>query len=280
MLEHLEPKLVQQFLNSLPASLALVDETDHIIWVNDSFLRITSLSAEDVVGRPVSGMSKEVQDLFGQGHVYLTATNKRDAYWLACMSVPLDKYRLQYCSDVTQLQSLIEDRESLKTKVAELNPIDPVTGMPNRRALFQNLEQQASRSRRYGNSMSVMILQLTNLTDFIKRFGNDKANELLLSVSQMLNDQMRWADVIGRLDKNEFLFVLPETEEAAAKELRDKISEHLTRVPLPGAEGTDFKLQVEFGLAQWRKGDDVGLLMQRARETLDGANEKNEKMAS
>jgi diguanylate cyclase (GGDEF)-like protein len=233
-----------------------------------------------VVGKPISAMNAEVQDLFGQGHVYLTATNKRDAFWLACMSVPLEKYRLQYCSDVTQLQSLIEDRENLKTKVAELNPIDPITGMPNRRALFQNLEQQASRSRRYGNSMSVMILQLTNLIDFIKRFGNDKANELLLCVSQMLNDQMRWADVIGRLDKHEFLFILPETEEAASHELRDKIREHLTRIPLPGAEGSDFKLQVEFGLAQWRKGDDVGLLMQRAREPLDGANEKSAKMAS
>lgn len=280
MLEHIEPKLVQHFVDSLPAALALVDESDHIVWVNDSFLRITSLSAAQVVGKPISAMNAEVQDLFGQGHVYLTATNKRDAFWLACMSVPLEKYRLQYCSDVTQLQSLIEDREHLKTKVAELNPIDPITGMPNRRALFQNLEQQASRSRRYGNSMSVMILQLSNLIDFIKRFGNDKANELLLSVSQMLNDQMRWADVIGRLDKNEFLLILPETEEAASHELRDKIREHLTRIPLPGAEGTDFKLHVEFGLAQWRKGDDVGLLMQRAREPLDGANEKSAKMAS
>ena len=91
-------------------------------------------------------MSTEVQDLFGDDHVYLTATNKRDAYWMACMSVPLGDYRLQYCSDVTELQNLIEDREGLKTKVAELNPIDQITGMPNRRALFQNLEQQASRS--------------------------------------------------------------------------------------------------------------------------------------
>lgn len=274
MLEHLKPQLVQQFLEALPAALALVDNREQIIWANDSFLRITTMSRQQVVGKPISDMSREVQDMFGQGHVYLTATNKRDAYWLACMSVQLGDYRLQYCSDVTQLQNLIEERENLKTKVAELNPIDQVTGMPNRRALFQNLEQQASRSRRYGNTMSVMILRLPNLLDFIKRFGNEHANELLLSVSQMLNDQMRWADVIGRLDKNEFLFILPETEEAVTSELRDKISDHLTRIPLPGAEGSDFELQAEFGMAQWRKGDDVGLLMQRARQSLDGASEK------
>ena len=274
MLEHLKPDLVQQFLDSMPSALALVDEAGKIIWVNDSFLRITSLTGDQVVGKAITDMSDEVQGLFSQGHVYLNATNKRDAFWLACMSVPLGKNRLQYCSDVTQLQSLIEDRENLKTKVAELNPIDPVTGMSNRRALFQNLEQQSSRSRRYGNSLSVMILRLQNLIDYIKRFGNDNANALLLSVSQMLNDQMRWADVIGRMDKNEFLLILPETEEIATNELRDKISDHMQRIALPGAQDSGFKLLVDYGVAQWRKGDDVALLMQRARQSLEGAAEK------
>lgn len=272
MLQHLPPELTQQFLDSLPAALALVDKNDEIIWVNDSFMRVTTLSEKQVVGKSLNSLGAEVQEMFKDGHTYLNATNKRDAYWMACMSVPLGEYRLQYCSDVTQLQGLIEDREGLKTKVAELNPIDQITGMPNRRALFQNLEQQASRSRRYGNSLSTIILRLNNLTDYIKKFGNENADQLLLSVSQMLNDQMRWADVIGRLDKNEFLFILPETEESVTGELRDKIQEHLAQITLPGADDSDFKLNSDFGMSQWRKGDDVTLLMERARESLDGVD--------
>jgi len=276
MLQHLPPELAQQFLDSLPAAMVLVDKDDEILWANNSFMRVTTLTESQIIGKPLSSLGADVQEMFKEGHVYLNATNKRDAYWMACMSVPLGEYRLQYCSDVTQLQSLIEDREGLKTKVAELNPIDQITGMPNRRALFQNLEQQASRSRRYGNSLSTMILRLSNLTDYIKQFGNDNANQLLLSVSQMLNDQMRWADVIGRLDKNEFLFILPETEESATSELRDKIKEHLEQIRLPSTEGEDakeFKLIPEFGMAQWRKGDDVALLMERARESLEGTGD-------
>ena len=274
MLEHLPPALVQQFLDSLPAALALVNKNDEIVWANDSFKRITTLSGSQLLGKKIDSLAADAQDLFKQGHIYLNATNKRDAYWMACMSVPLDDYRLQYCSDVTQLQSLIEDREGLRNKVAELNPIDQITGMPNRRALFQNLEQQASRSRRYGNSLSTMVLRLSNLSEYIKKFGNDNANQLLLSISQMLNDQMRWADVIGRLDKNEFLFILPETEESVTSELRDKIKDHLIRISLPGAEESDFELLTEFGMTQWRKGDDVALLMERVRQSLDGTGEK------
>lgn len=277
MLKHLPTELTQQFLDSLPAALALVDKNNEIIWVNDSFMRVTTLSEKQVVGKSLTSLDADVQEMFKDGHTYLNATNKRDAYWMACMSVPLGEYRLQYCSDVTQLQGLIEDREGLKTRVAELNPIDQITGMPNRRALFQNLEQQASRSRRYGNSLSTIILRLNNLTDYIKKFGNENADQLLLGVSQMLNDQMRWADVIGRLDKNEFLFILPETDESAASELRDKIQEQLLKIELPGADDSAFKLNSDFGVAQWRKGDDVTLLMERARQSLDGVD--SEKVA-
>ena len=269
MLEHIKPELTQQFLDSLPSALALVDRNGAIVWVNDSFVRITSLPRERLLGARKTDLPLDIQNIFNPGHNYLEATSQRDAYWLACMSVKLDDYTMQYCSDVTQLQSVIEERETLKTRVAELNPIDAATGMLNRRALFQNLEQQASRSRRYGNAMSVMIFRLSNLLDYIRKYGNEHADELLLKVSQTLNDMMRWADVLGRLDKNEFLFILPETSEAATEELREKIREHLGKVELPDVKDNEFKLIMEFGMAQWRKGDDVGLLMQRAREHMD-----------
>ena len=277
MLDYIKPELVQKFLESLPAALAMVDKDNKIVWVNDSFIRITTLPRDQLMGAAVTSLPDEIQNMFKQGHIYLDATNKRDAYWLACMSVQMDDYTMQYCSDVTQLQGLIEDRESLKTKVAELNPHDPVTGMLNRRALFQNLEQQTSRSRRYGNTVSVMIMRIANLLEYIRHYGNENADKLLLSVSQTLNDQMRWADVIGRLDKTEFLFILPETIEEVTRELREKVREHVSKIALPAVEDDSFKLQLEFGMAQWRKGDDVGMLMQRARHMLD--DEQDARMA-
>ena len=277
MLDYIKPELVLKFLESLPAALAMINKDKQIVWANDSFVRITTLPRSELMGATITALPDEIQGMFKQGHVYLDATNKRDAYWLACMSVELEDYTIQYCSDVTQLQSLIEDRESLKTKVAELNPHDPVTGMLNRRALFQNLEQQASRSRRYGNTVSVMIMRIANLLDYIRHYGNENADKLLLSVSQTLNDQMRWADVIGRLDKTEFLFILPETSEEVTRELREKVQEHVSKIVLPAVEDGNFSLHLEFGMAQWRKGDDVGMLMQRARHMLD--DEQGERKA-
>jgi PAS domain-containing protein len=175
MLDHIKPELVKKFLESLPAALAMVDKDGKIVWVNDSFIRITTLPRNHLTGVAIRSLPAEIQNMFKQGHIYLDATNKRDAYWLACMSIQLEDYTLQYCNDVTEMQSLIEDRENLKTRVAELNPHDPVTGMLNRRSLFQNLEQQTSRSRRYGNTVSVMIMRIANLLEYIRHYGNENA---------------------------------------------------------------------------------------------------------
>jgi len=120
-------------------------------------------------------------------------------------------------------------------------------------------------------------MRVANLLEYIRHYGNENADRLLLNVSQTLNDQMRWADVIGRLDKTEFLFILPETSEEVTQELREKLREHIMNITLPAVEDDSFKLQLEFGMAQWRKGDDVGMLMQRARHMLD--EEQTERLA-
>jgi PleD family two-component response regulator len=84
----------------------------------------------------------------------------------------------------------------------------------------------------------------------------------------MLNDQMRWADIIGRLSDSDFLLVLPETHAEAASDIAEKIRERFEILDVPEVEVDANDIQVNFGVAEWQKGDDVGLLMMRAREML------------
>jgi diguanylate cyclase (GGDEF)-like protein len=267
MLDLVDTQHVQQLLSSLPAALVLVDEDGKVCWVNETLLQWSATGEADWLGKGREQLPAHARGLLQEGSARLEGTPPRE---LACIDVPMGAHRLYYCSDVSAVTQLKQECQSLRDKVAELDPRDSLTGLLNRRAVFQNLEQQASRSRRYGNTLSVLILRLGNLGQYREQFGTDNADELLISVTHMLNDQMRWADLIGRIDDNEFLIVLPETEERVVKEIREKIHERLSKSKLPGTNGGRFTLQVEFGIAQWRKGDDVGLLMQRARQSLDG----------
>jgi PleD family two-component response regulator len=71
------------------------------------------------------------------------------------------------------------------------------------------------------------------------------------------------------MDENEFLLILPETHLEATGPMIDLIRKRFDDLYIEGVENSDFKVQARFGVAEWHKGDDVGLLMARAREVLE-----------
>ena len=262
MLQHLDGHWVQQFLDNLPAGLVLVNQQGKITWANQQFLQMSGMTADQLIGTNSGQLPGELQAVFSQELVALTQVSQAQTHYLHCTPVAMGNDTLHYCHDITQLNKVMQECAMLRSKVTELDTKDAVTGLLNRRAMLANLEQQNSRSRRYGNLLSVMIIDLVNLNDYRACFGQDQVDALLLKISQTLTDQMRWADVIGRFDDNEFMLIMPETQEQAASELRGKISERLNNIPVAD---DNFEVLIEFGMTQWRKNDDVNILIQRAR---------------
>ena len=84
--------------------------------------------------------------------------------------------------------------------------------------------------------------------------------ETLRTISQMLKDQLRWADQIGMIDDNTFLIILPETSYSAAKELATKLANDRTALADRHADWI-----IKFGAAAWQRGDDPGKLLNRLK---------------
>ena len=168
---------------------------------------------------------------------------------------------------------MAKEKDELKGKISELNIIDEVTGLLNPRGLYQSLEPQVSRSRRYNNMLSILIMRIENLEGIYKNLGYEKGHQLLQAISEILNDQMRWADSIGRLSDNEFMLIMPETPQDIAGHLADKIRERLSELTMPELNGDTLDLCTKVGMVQWQKGEDTRLLMQRARTTLKESKE-------
>lgn len=179
--------------------------------------------------------------------------------------------RVVYYQDVTAQEALRSERNALAEQLQQHNTIDPVSGLLNQQAVNRGLEPLVSRSRRYGNPLSVLTLSLTNLQAVRNEHGDTAADEVVLSVSQLLRDQIRWADLVGRLDNGDFIFVLPETDQAAAEALAGKIARQLSEFTLPALPG--LRPEGSFGVANWRRGDDANLLIKRATQALGEAIE-------
>ena len=144
------------------------------------------------------------------------------------MALPGKAGTIHYYLDTTDQQNALGDRDRLHEELAQHTTRDAVTGLPNRQALLQGLEPLVSRSRRYHNPLSVIRLRIDNLADIDTEFGKGNSETALTAVSQMLKDQMRWADLIGRFDNDEFLLVLPETAADAANYLLEKLRQRLS----------------------------------------------------
>jgi len=272
MAKTLNTNELQNIVDNSPLGIIVINDNGSIEWVNKNMCNILHSPESDLLDKTVSSIDSRLAGLFADGTtMHLKATSKHNDIWLINVAHKVtdnpEMGSIHYLSDVSSLHSLAVQHEDLKSDFEDVNVIDPVTGLANKRAVFQALEPQVSRSRRYENPLSIIIMKLNDLTTIESNFGESAMNKMMVDISQMLNDQLRWADTIGRLDDDEFIFVLPETDSKASKNLIAKVKDRLTEISLEDKTLPSI-IQTQFGSASWEKGDDVGLLMRRAREQM------------
>lgn len=273
MLEKLEITTLSDIMQSCPIGLLLLDNNKTVRWMNDTLSEMLGSRARLLHDKNISQVSDPYKALYDdESTVHIPATETEDELWLMCTSKHLQPSgQAQFLVDISALRLVMQDRNRLQDELKEIRAIDEETGLPNSKALFQSLEPQVSRSRRYNNPLSIIIMRVTSIDALQNKYPEHYGNTLL-AISQMLNDQMRWADIIGRLSDSDFLMVLPETHGDAASDIAEKIRGRIDMLEVPDSDVEPKDIHVEFGVAEWQKGDDVGLLMMRAREMLNGKN--------
>lgn len=270
MQDKLDTSTLNQLMESCPVGILLLDNNNTVRWFNDSLKEMLGSRVEKLHDKTVEQVDDELKALFGDGGtIQLPANQADEESWLICTSQQLESSgKAQFLTDVSALRMLMQQRNELQEELDELRAIDDETGLPNKKALFQSLEPQVSRSRRYNNPLSVIIMRVTNLDNLRSKYADD-SSKILIEISHMLNDQMRWADIIGRLSDTDFLMVLPETHDSDANGIAEKVQARISSLDVPDVELDQSEIKVSFGVAEWKKGDDVGLFMMRAREMLD-----------
>lgn len=134
-----------------------------------------------------------------------------------------------------QRSRLHKDIEDLATSAT----IDPVTGLWNRGALTERLDDEISRYHRYGTPVSLLMMDL----DTFKRVNDDHGHlvgdQLLGAVGHLLLDDMRTSDFSARYGGDEFAVVLPGTTKTEAYAVAEKVRLSIAalRVSPRGAQG-------------------------------------------
>jgi diguanylate cyclase (GGDEF)-like protein len=124
----------------------------------------------------------------------------------------------------------ISERRSYEERLKHLADHDPLTGLPNRRALEGSLEDHLARCRRYGAAGGLLLLDLDGFKMVNDTLGHAAGDELLVGCADALRRRLRETDVIARLGGDEFAVLIPvedrDEAERVAQALIDTVREY------------------------------------------------------
>ncbi|RMG97002.1 MAG: diguanylate cyclase [Candidatus Dadabacteria bacterium] len=148
----------------------------------------------------------------------------------------LERYRRK---DFLQTLLLTLDKRELEASnraLRDLSYLDPLTGIPNRRAFEEAFEEEWNRAARHGYPLSLLLVDIDHFKRFNDRWGHPAGDRCLVRVSRVLQTfGGRPGDLAARYGGEEFVLLLVGTEEPAAIRLAEQLREQvsLAEVELP-----------------------------------------------
>jgi two-component system cell cycle response regulator len=145
---------------------------------------------------------------------------------------------------------------------------DALTGLLNRRAMLQELHRWSSLHARYGMPVSLLIGDLSGFKRVNDEHGHAAGDRALISVGQVLTGAVRADDRVGRWGGDEFVLLLPHTDEQGARFLAARLVELVTSTPVPLVGGGSAVIGITVGFATDPAQDDGLDLVERADADL------------
>ncbi len=147
--------------------------------------------------------------------------------------------------------------------------VDALTGLPNRRALHEQLERTISAARRRSRRIALAYLDLDGFKPVNDLYGHDAGDALLVQVAERIGGELRAGDLVARLGGDEFCIMLSEVEGGVA------VGQVLQRVlaainqPVPIGEGRSATVSASIGVAMFpADGEEIPALLRTADRAM------------
>lgn len=137
----------------------------------------------------------------------------------------------------------------LYKQLAQMANTDSVTGLPNRRALDERLQEECRLAEQTGLPFSVVMMDLDGFKAVNDTFGHNLGDELLYSLFNFLAQRMRGSDFLARYGGDELTLVMRNTDLDAAVSVTKKVIDLMNEYRFPFPKEAEMKLGITAGIA-------------------------------
>ncbi len=150
-----------------------------------------------------------------------------DDYLTKPINFPELEARVRSMLRIKRLQDELDRKnrelERANEQLRELSITDGLTGLFNHRHVHQLLHDEYERSKRTGDPIAVVMLDLDRFKQLNDTHGHPTGDVVLAETARMLQETAREVDMIGRYGGEEFIAILPEADEEAAALLAERV---------------------------------------------------------
>ena len=280
-------ELFRAMMDYVHEGIYFIDRKFNVTYWNESAERITGIPASEIVGRistesilrPVDQNGETITSertalkmsmLDGKIREQEVSVRHRDGHRVPVLlrTVPIKKFTkilgvMEVFIDVSVRQQIEDQAEQYK----ELAFTDKLTGLYNRRYIEEFIKARMDDYRKRGVPFCVMFLDIDHFKLFNDNYGHELGDEVICMVGKACSLMIRSSDLFGRFGGEEFVAVLPGTNEQNMYVIADAMRSIVENTGISSG-GEKLKVTISIGATMVRADDSTESVMKRAADLL------------
>ena len=160
-----------------------------------------------------------------------------------------------------RMATLVEESRFMATT-------DALTGLLNRRSLLESTLREVARTRRYGDQLAVVLLDVDHFKQINDRRGHAAGDLVLTAVGKILHAALRTCDIVARWGGEEFVLVLPSTSLEAGALAAERVRGLLASAEITDSTGEAIAVSASFGVASYVADETLEQVIDRADRAM------------
>jgi diguanylate cyclase (GGDEF)-like protein/PAS domain S-box-containing protein len=176
--------------------------------------------------------------------------------------------------DITERKKIEDALQESEKRYRELSIIDDLTQLFNSRHFYDELKREIDRSNRYGQPLTLLVLDLDKFKAFNDTYGHVEGDYVLSQFGQVIKRCLRETDSAYRYGGEEFTIILPMTTSKEGIVTAKRIQMEFRKEVFSPVSGQEIYVTVSIGLAQYKPKEEMKAFVHRVDQIMYKAKKK------